>query len=185
MENDTNKLINPSFRKEPTENIQNLRLALEEVNRWYRHIDTFLWALSSFLLIGTGFAISQAIEMNGENWKIIILGSVMLLVWYWYRKFLKDILLKVQYFMKITNKLEKELGINVLPEGKDDFVKELDSDIFPSSIINSLENVKAKYFSALMIYMIYLAWIIWLFFIFEFVAENWCEIMAKIWQFFC
>lgn len=154
------------------ETAQNIRLAFEEANRWFRQIDNFFWVLSSFLLIGTGFAVSMALEWNGEDCKILILGSSMLLMWFWYMNFLKDTLEKTQFFIKKINVLEEKLKIDVLPQKMAIISEEdLSTDIFPFA--NKLKYVKAKYFSWIMTYISCLSWIIWLLFIIEFIVKNW------------
>lgn len=153
-----------------TERNQNLRLALEEACRWYRHIDNFFWALSSFLLIGTGFTVSKALEWNGKNWKIVILGFIMLFVWYLYRQFLKDTMEKIQFFLDIINTYEEYIRIDVLPNKMGEIEKkELSSEIFPFA--NQLKFVKARYFAWIMVYVIYLSWFIWSLFIIEFFVK--------------
>jgi len=164
------------------ENQENKRLALEEASRWHQYIDNFFWILSSFLLTGTGFAVSQALEWDGENWKILILGSSMLLVWFWYRQFHKDIMLKILFYLNKINTLEKQLAIDVLPKEMSEFEKQkISKELFPYA--DQLKNVKAKGFHLIMSYVIYLSWIVWISFIIEFIVKHWCKLCHYCCQF--
>lgn len=151
---------------------QNLRLALEEANRLYLHIDNFFWVLSSFLLAGSGFAISQALKMKGEDYKVIFLSSIMLLIWFWYRMFHKDSMSKILFYFNRINYFEKILKIDVQPEDMTQITKvNIEPAILP--YLGQLKNVKGKGFHRIMSYVTYLSWIIWLFFIIEIIVKNW------------
>ena len=149
---------------------ENLRLAFEEVNRWYRHIENFLWGLSSALLFGTGLAIKLALAMGGKDWRILILGVAMIFLWIWFRQFLKDILTKNQYFINRTNYIENLLKIDVIPDAKNGN-ENLSNEIYSEDIIDNLKNVKCKRFPKVMIYSTYLAWVTWVIFICEFLIK--------------
>lgn len=138
------------------EYIQNLRLALEETNRWHRQIDNFFWVLSSFLLAGSGFAISQALKMNGENYKVVFLSFIMSSFWYLYRLFRKDTMNKILFCINKTNYFEKELKIDVQPED-----------------MTRITKGKGRSCHWIMGRVTYLFWFIWLYFIIEFFDKYW------------
>ncbi len=94
---------------------KNLRLAYEEANRWFRHIDNFVWALSSVLLAGTIYAIKLSINMSGKDWKVILIAIVMIVLWFSFRKFLDESSKKEDNFSKYINELESTLNIDVIP----------------------------------------------------------------------
>ena len=155
-----------------TEYIQNLRIALDEANRIHRSIDSFFWVLSSFLLAGSGFAVSQALEMKGENYKVVILSSIMIIVCHWYRLFQKDTMDKTLFYLGKINYFEKELKIDVQPEDMTQITKvEIKETLLP--YIARLKNVKGKSFHWIMGRVTYLFWIIWLLFIIEFIVKDW------------
>ena len=99
------------------EYLKNLRLALEKSGKYLRHIDNFYWALSSFLLFGTGIAVGRALKWrNGENWEIIVLGSIMIALWILFLLFTRNTIYKSKHFASRFDYCQKELKIDILPE---------------------------------------------------------------------
>ena len=162
----------------------NLRLALEELNSWLRHTETFFWALSSALLGGTGFAIYWGVGMNGKDWRIIPLGITIIVLWIWFRQFLKCALIKTEYFFKRANEIEikLELETDIIPDGKAT-TDTLDEKIYSKSVIDKLNRVKSITFPALMVNCSYLVWTIWGVLIFEFLIRSFFHFFSYI-QFF-
>lgn len=103
-----------------TEYIQNLRLALDETNRWFRHIDNFYWALSSFLMLATSIAVAKALEWNGKNQSVLIFGVIMIAIWILFLLFTRNSNSKVKFYLKRINHFEQKLKIEVLPERVDE-----------------------------------------------------------------
>lgn len=163
---------------EPDE-ILNWRLALDEANKYMRQIDNYFWAISSFVTAGTGFAILEALEMNGENYKVIILSCFMSLVWLWYRWFLRDTMTKIIFYQTRANFYEEKLGIDILPETVSEiYEQKIIKKFFPYT--KQLKKGKARTFFWVMNYMVYLSWVIWLLFVIELIVKNWCDIYAFI-----
>lgn len=168
---------------------ENLRLALEEANRWYRHIENFTWALTALLLLGTGSAIIKAEVMKGENPKVIFLGVIMIIIWYLYAMFLKHIWLQSQYFLKKINQLERGLGIDVLPQkekssgnnNQNEENKKLLEQYYSTFTIKHSGQFSPKTFPDFIIIITYLVWVIWLFFILEFLCKEYqCNCLCNI-----
>lgn len=157
----------------------NSRLALEELNSWLRHTETFFWALSSALLGGTGFAIYWGVRMNGEDWRIIPLGITIIVLWIWFRQFLKGVMIKTQYFFEEANKIEIKLQIDIVPEGKAT-TDILDKETYSKSVIDKLNGVKSVTFAELMVNCTYLVWTIWGALIFEFQIRSFSHFFSYI-----
>jgi len=94
----------------------NSRLAFEETNRWLRTADNSIWVMSSLLLAGTGYGVNVAINMEGKNWRVILLGDAIILLWVWFRRLLKGIDETSKLYFKYANRIEKELEIDMLPD---------------------------------------------------------------------
>lgn len=98
---------------------KNLRLAYEETNRWFRHTENFVWALSSLLITFTVFTIKYVIKSkNGDpDGDLLILFLVILVfIWISYLAFLRHTLSRIYSFHDKANSIEKKLGLDVLPE---------------------------------------------------------------------
>jgi hypothetical protein len=107
---------------------ENLRLAYEEANEWFRHINNYLWVISSGLIAFTVFAIKLVIclrvDIQLKEAPIMSpLGLLLILVlmWVFYCAFLRRTLGEIYLFHKNANDIEKklggkELGVDILPQ---------------------------------------------------------------------
>ncbi len=96
------------------EYLKDLRIALEEANRIFLHIDNFYWALSSFILAGTGFAVSKALDWGGKNEGVVILGIIMIAAWILFLLFSQNISNKAEFYETRVKYYENKLKIDVL-----------------------------------------------------------------------
>ena len=138
-----------------TDEKQNWRLAFEELNRLLRYIDNFFWILSSFWMVGTGFALSKAFEWNGENWQILIIGIIMIVAWTLFLFFMKNVSKQSRKYLDSVNYFEDKLGIDVLPK------KEIEGGV---------------QFRTIMIIVACSSIVIWCGFIIQFIDKNWCNL---------
>lgn len=143
-----------------TDKKQNLRLALEEANRWLRYTDNFFWILSSFLMIGTGLAVSKAFEWNGGNCQVLIMGIIMIAAWILFLMFKRNIFKKSKHWITRVNYFEKELAINILPE----------------ELIKGEPEKCAIEFVSIMTIVACTSILLWCWFIFQFIYKNWCNL---------
>jgi hypothetical protein len=167
---------------------KNLRMAFEEANRYLRHLDSFQWAISALLLAGTGFAIKFALEADGKNWKIILLGIAIIILWHWYRSFFKDVLLKIQYYMNKANEIETQLNIDIIPLPLKNIQDILSETTFPIDVICKFSKVKKRSFPTIMVNCIFLIDSIWIFFIVRCLYLNrfeLCGITKEIYHLMC
>ncbi len=98
------------------EYLQNLRLAYQEANRWLRHVERYFWLISSFWMLGSGFIIHQAIEWEGQNWRVLIIGLSTIVAWILFQRYSKHILKQSVACMERANSLELILSIEILPK---------------------------------------------------------------------
>ncbi len=140
---------------------EKIKYALEELNRWLRHIDSHLWQISSILLIGNVYALK--IVLDDKNVKIIfviIIGISFIFLWNLYLKFLKNLALKTQKYLNEANKKEKHL-IEILPNKVGEFEEELSEDYYSPFVIKKLKYKDDKTFLDVIIYIAYFAQILW------------------------
>jgi len=140
-----------------TDERQNLRLGLEEAHRYLRYIDNFFWILSSFMMIGTGFAFSEALEWGGESMKILIMGIIMIVGWVLFLFFKKNIIKQSDRYFHLINFFERRLEIHTLPEQ-------------PNAIFGTIMTIVACLSIAL-----------WIGLIAHFVVKN----CFNLWHFYC
>lgn len=130
---------------------ENLRLAYEEANRWLRHIDSFIWAISSALLVATGLTIKLVIDWDGKNWKKFTIELIIISLWYFYFYVIRNALVKEQEFFRKANKTEKSLNIDVLLDDRD-IMDTLDETIYSKRTIKMFNKIKSVDFVVVMVY---------------------------------
>ncbi len=137
---------------------KNLRLALEETNRWHRQIDNYTWAIGSVFLFFTVFAFKESyyLIIKGKL-EVFLIFLLMVILWELYIKFLKRIVLQVQYFIERSNDIESELGIDVIPYNKSNKNKKEDekisSVIFGDFVKGKLEKKRSQPFIEVMLHI--------------------------------
>lgn len=129
----------------------NLRLAYEEANRWLRHFDSFLWAVSSALLVATGLIIKLVIYWDGKDWIKFTIELIIILLWYFYFCVIRTALVKEQEFVRKANKIKKSLNIDVLLDDSD-IIDTLDGTIHSKRTIKMFNKIKSVEFVVVMVY---------------------------------
>ena len=135
-----------------------IKYAIEELNRWVRHLDSTLWQISTVLLVGTSYALAKAFEMKGSNPTVIIIGVAFILIWFFYLLLLKDNAIKSQKYIHDINAFEKDLGINILPNEQGDFDKNLSKDFLSPFLLNIFSKIPNKHFYHIIVYITLLVW---------------------------
>lgn len=121
---------------------EKLKYALEELNKWMRHMENFLWGVSSILLTATIGSFFVAIKyLNSELLYVIGLGIIICIIWSWYKNFLTDITNKIENIYKRINNYEKDFNIDILPDIKEEEM----NNLFPKMMIKTT-------------YLIWLSW---------------------------
>lgn len=100
------------------EYLKNLRLALEETNKILLNIGNFYWTLSSFILLGTGFAVSKALGWEGKDERLVIYGIIMIAAWILFLLFTKNSTKKAEHFANRVKYFENNLEIYISPAQK-------------------------------------------------------------------
>ena len=99
-----------------TESGRNLRLALEETNKWLRHIESYYWIVSSFWMGGSGYAVFKAINWKGKDGHILLIGIITIVAWILFFFYSRFIQIQSLEFLSRANHLESKLSIDILPE---------------------------------------------------------------------
>jgi len=157
-------------------NDEKRKFAIEELNKWGKHIDNFFWQISSLLIGGTAYAFvkvgKKVLGKEKDIW-IIIISIIVIVLWYLYLLFMKYISLKqLEYATKI-NKLEKKLfknnqKIDILPntiknDYTDDVKEEKEKEIYTrwfKWVMKHLAYCKFNYFDFMLVITISV-WILW------------------------
>jgi len=122
-----NRIIKPKQKKaddeSPTKvkdpNADDRRYAIEEANRYIRHLESQYWPIASLLLIGTGFCISNAIDFKGDPNTTLYSGIIITIVWILFLFFQRNHTRKSTFFIDIVNNYEDAMQIDVLRESTD------------------------------------------------------------------
>ena len=95
---------------------QNLRFALEEINKFILYVDNFFWILSSFFIIGTAYSIYTAVDLYSSELKfeVLFLSGVMIILWVLYIVFSIRTYNKSENLYKRADDIENKLKINIL-----------------------------------------------------------------------
>ncbi|WP_136468935.1 hypothetical protein [Flagellimonas onchidii] len=114
-------------------------LALDEANRWSRHVDNYFWAISSFVVSGQVIIAYHYYNLQ-EGSIILLIPLSMIIGWILFNQFIRNTKSQLKYLNKVINRYENCLGIDVVPNFEKpgtegfDFLK-LMTIMYPCSVI--------------------------------------------------
>lgn len=105
--------------------------ALKELNCWIRSVENSMWMISALLLAATAYSFIEVYEVGCNTKFAKTVALFMVFLWIIYLGFLKDISCKIQTYVRKAEAYERELSIDILADGQNEYKKEgLDEKYF-------------------------------------------------------